>query len=231
MKKYILISFSVLIALGTFALGSDLNPFQGDPLALQVPDAQSSGAAPLLNEDGTISLSPRPKDGPQGGIDFSTFVYNPDAPFLKPDDQTLYNQLNDESFAVTQRCGTEMPFENAYWDHKEKGIYVDIVSGEPLFASIHKYDSGTGWPSFYRPIEEAVIEVIVPEDNNFGIDYEVKSAKAASHLGHVYDDGPSPTGLRFCINSASLHFIAYEDMAARGYGYLLPIFDSAEQNN
>ena len=156
-------------------------------------------------------------------------MYDPNAPFVKPDDQTLYNQLDDEAFAVTQRCGTEMPYENAYWDHKEKGIYVDVISGEPLFASIHKYDSGTGWPSFYRPITESVIDVIVPEEN-IGIDYEVKSARAASHLGHVYDDGPSPTGLRFCVNSVSLHFIAFEEMEARGYGFLISIFEEETSN-
>lgn len=173
----------------------------------------------------SVLLSPRTLGQTQGGIDFSNFVYDPNDKFEKPDDQTLYNQLDDEAFAITQRCGTEAPFDNAYWDHKEKGIYVDVVSGEPLFASIHKYDSGTGWPSFYRPIEEKGIEVVVPEFDSFGIEYEVKSAKAQSHLGHVFDDGPSPTGLRFCVNSASLHFIPYEEMEARGYGFLMSLFE------
>lgn len=176
----------------------------------------------------SVLLSPRTMGQTSGGIDFSTFVYDPNAKFVRPDDQTLYNQLSDEAFAVTQRCGTEAPFDNAYWDHKEKGIYVDVVSGEPLFASIHKYDSGTGWPSFYRPIDEKDIHVVVPEFDSFGIDYEVKSAKAQSHLGHVFDDGPSPTGLRFCVNSASLYFIPYEDMEARGYGFLMALFDEKQ---
>jgi len=138
-------------------------------------------------------------------------------------DQAL-SRLNSEQYRVTQQDGTEAPFSGEYVDNKASGIYVDVVSGEPLFASIHKYDSGSGWPSFIRPIvEENVVEKM---DNSHGMHrVEVRSRHGDSHLGHVFPDGPSDsTGLRYCINSASLRFIAREDMEAEGYGDLLPIF-------
>lgn len=223
MKLKLSLSIALILALSYYAYKDSPSPNSEYHLSTSsVTDAATA------NVPSSVLLSPRTLGQPQGGIDFETFVYDPDAAFVKPDDQTLYNQLDDEAFAVTQRCGTEAPFDNPYWDHKEKGIYVDVVSGEPLFASIHKYDSGTGWPSFYRPIDEKVIDVIVPEFDSLGIAYEVKSAKAQSHLGHVFDDGPSPTGLRFCVNSASLFFIPYEDMEKHGYGYLLPLFDETK---
>ncbi|MEM7540778.1 MAG: peptide-methionine (R)-S-oxide reductase MsrB [Pseudomonadota bacterium] len=133
-------------------------------------------------------------------------------------------QLTDVQRQVTQHDATEPPFQNEYWDHKGDGIYVDIVSGEPLFASVHKFDSGTGWPSFTRPIEAA--RVVEHSDRSYGmVRTEVRSSGGDSHLGHVFPDGPGDQGLRYCINSASLKFIPRADMAAAGYEDLLSLFE------
>lgn len=138
--------------------------------------------------------------------------------------QKAIDSLTDEQRQVALMDGTERPFSNEYWDHKEPGIYVDVISGEPLFSSADKFDSGTGWPSFDRPIEG--IKIVEIEDNSlFMKRIEVRSEFADSHLGHLFDDGPTATGLRYCINSASLKFIHRNDLEKNGYGDFVKLFN------
>ena len=147
-----------------------------------------------------------------------------DSRYRKPDDAVLRERLTPLQYDVTQKEATERAFNNEYWDNKKAGLYVDIVSGEPLFSSTDKFRSGTGWPSFTRPISgNALTE---HTDTRFFMKRtELKSTIAGSHLGHVFEDGPNPTGLRYCINSASLRFIPVEDLEKEGYGDYLELFD------
>jgi len=147
--------------------------------------------------------------------------------FKKPDPAELKKKLTPEQFAVTQQSATEPPFRNEYWDNHHPGIYVDIVSGKPLFSSLDKFDSGCGWPSFSKPL--AGHEIVEHRDNSFGMTrVEVRSKTADSHLGHIFDDGPRDQGgLRYCINSASLKFIPLDKMEAEGYGECLEPFIKA----
>ena len=143
--------------------------------------------------------------------------------FAKPSDEEIRKRLTPEQYKVTQKEGTEPAFRNEYWDNHQAGIYVDVVSGEPLFSSLDKFESGTGWPSFTRPLDPA--NVTTKTDRTFWMTRtEVRSKHADSHLGHVFDDGPAPTGQRFCMNSASMRFVPVEKLEEEGYGQYLPLF-------
>lgn len=167
--------------------------------------------------------APAPIHIPQGG---TLMVYSEqDANlvcFIQPTEE-LKARLSPEEYAVLVQAATEPPFENAYWNNHREGIYVDRIDGTPLFSSTTKFDSGTGWPSFWKPIDENAL--ILVEDRSYGMyRIEVRAKKSGGHLGHVFNDGPAPTHLRYCINSASLRFVPREEMEKEGYGALLELF-------
>jgi peptide methionine sulfoxide reductase msrA/msrB len=152
-----------------------------------------------------------------------------DSTYKKPSQDELKRKLSAEQFEVTQRCGTEPAFRNAYWDNHAPGIYVDVTSGEPLFSSLDKFDSGTGWPSFTRPLDAS--NVVERKDSTHGMTrVEVRSKHGDAHLGHVFDDGPSPSGQRFCMNSASLRFIAADKLVESGYPQYAKLFPEVKQS-
>ncbi len=143
--------------------------------------------------------------------------------WTRPSDAELKKRLTPIQYSVTRHDDTEMPYRNQYWDNHEAGIYVDVISGEPLFSSLEKYESGTGWPSFYRPLEPKNLKT----KTDYKLGYprtEVRSKRADSHLGHIFDDGPKPTGLRYCMNSAAMRFVPVSKLAAEGYGKYLSLF-------
>jgi methionine-R-sulfoxide reductase len=189
------------------------------PLPNRVPRALLIAVIALATIGGAGRALAQASGSPSRGEHKVTDTYK------KPSDTELKKQLTPLQFEVTQHEVTERPFQNEFWDNHEEGIYVDVVSGEVLFSSRDKFDSGTGWPSFTKPLEPENIKTKT-DKSLFMTRVEVRSAHADSHLGHLFDDGPKPTGLRYCMNSASMRFIPVSKLAAEGYGEYLKLFQT-----
>jgi len=184
------------------------------------PLALAAAAVALILGSGAVRLDAQKVAPTQAGRSMSDFK--------KPTDDELKKKLSPIQYQVTQHEGTERPFQNEYWDNHEQGIYVDVVSGEPLFSSLDKYDSGTGWPSFTKPL--APDNIKTKSDRSLLMTRtEVRSAHGDSHLGHLFDDGPRPTGLRYCMNSASMRFIPVSKLAQEGYGEYAKLFENVKK--
>ncbi|WP_353115579.1 peptide-methionine (R)-S-oxide reductase MsrB [Nitratidesulfovibrio sp.] len=209
----------LLLAVLLFALLAG-QPGMAAPQSPSAAGAPTSGAAPS-DAAPLPTHTPNAAHGTSGDKgDIPMTASAPWQGFSKPTDKELRDRLTPQQYEVTQKEGTERAFHNEYWDEKRQGIYVDVVSGEPLFLSSDKYDSGTGWPSFTRPVTpEAVTEHV--DRTLWMVRTEVRSRLAGSHLGHVFPDGPAPTGLRYCMNSAAMRFVPREAMQAEGYGEFL----------
>ena len=161
------------------------------------------------------------------GQEKKTVAAKPEASAQSSADTEVRARLTPLQYHVTRENGTEPPFRNEYWDNHRAGIYVDIISGEPLFSSLDKFESGTGWPSFTKPIEaDRVVEKV---DHSFGVRSEIRSKSSDAHLGHVFDDGPPPTGMRYCMNSAALRFVPVEKLKEEGLAQYLPLFEAKEK--